>query len=229
MVDPGLLRLLELVTRELECSDARVEIGGKDPEDPRVVHRPVGGTGRLVAIFESPPADRSKVQEHLDALINSFQVMSEQTIGPSSSRTPPDVARRRLDDELTRLAERASAKGVVVFDLTSPIVWGASRSAEGDVDALLEDAVNRVLEAHAELRPGHVSHIRVAQNIECLARPFAGQYVIGLVFEGVLSELVALGTLLHALPLIERLVLALPPVDPEPSGGKLVRLPVRLR
>jgi hypothetical protein len=31
------------------------------------------------------------------------------------------------------------------------------------------------------------------------------------------------------MPLIERLVLALPPVDPIPPGGKLMRMPVRLR
>jgi hypothetical protein len=49
-----------------------------------------------------------------------------------------------------------------------------------------------------------------------------------LVFGGALSEPVAVGALLHATPRIERLIVALPPLDP-PPGGKVIRLPPRLR
>jgi hypothetical protein len=230
MVDPGLLRLLELVTRELSCADARIEIGGKDPTDPRLVHRPAFASGRVVAVFDAAPADRSSVEARLDALMESFLATAEHSsTSPPPSRTPPDIARRRLDDELTRLADRATARGAVVFDLASPVVWGASRSGDAGVDTLLEDTVARVLEANGELRPGHATRLRVGPSVECFARPFAGVYVIALVFDGVVSEVVAVGALVHAMPMIERLVMALPPVDPIPPGGKLMRLPVRLR
>lgn len=230
MVDPGLLRLLELVTRELECEDARIEIGGKDPVDPRLVHRPIFPSTRLVAVFAEGPPDRAQVESRLDALVASFSATAEHASSlPPPSRTPPDIARRRLDDELTRLCDRASARGAVVFDLTSPVVWGASRSGDAGIDTLLEDTVSRVREAHGELRSGHTTRLRVGANVECLARPFAGVYIIALAFDGVLSEVVAVGALVHAMPMIERLVLALPPVDPISPGGKLVRLPVRLR
>ena len=46
------------------------------------------------------------------------------------------------------------------------------------------------------------------------------------VFEGAFSELSVEAGLLHALPAIEQLVLALPPLDPEPAanGGRVIRL-----
>jgi hypothetical protein len=183
-----------------------------------------------VAVYGAEPANRAQIEARLDAFIASFTATAEHSSSsPPPSRTPPDIARRRLDDELTRLAERASARGAVVFDLASPIVWGASRSGDAGVDTLLEDTVTRVLEAQEELRPGHAARLRVGPNVECFARPFAGAYVISLVFDGVVSEVVAVGALVHAMPLIERLVLALPPVDPIPPGGKLMRMPVRLR
>ena len=59
-----------------------------------------------------------------------------------------------------------------------------------------------------------------------MARAFASIYVLMLVFKGTYSELHAEAALLHALPVIERLVLALPPVEPPPKGGRVVKLPV---
>ncbi len=56
-----------------------------------------------------------------------------------------------------------------------------------------------------------------------LARAFANIYRLLLVYEGPFSELHAEAALVHALPHIERLVLALPPVEP-PPGGERVRL-----
>jgi hypothetical protein len=228
MVDQGLLRLLELVVRECECSDARVELGGRAPTSQNLVFRDMPSGGRVVAVFESPPPDRSRVEARLDAIVSSFASMAEQ-IGPPSSRLPPDMARRRLDDELTRLADQASAKGAVVFDMTSPMVWGASRTGDPSADTLLEDTVTRVHEAQGELRPGHTMRMRVNATIDALARPFAGVYILALAFDGVESELSAMGAILHAMPLVEKLVLALPPVDPPPEGGKLMRMPTRLR
>lgn len=56
-----------------------------------------------------------------------------------------------------------------------------------------------------------------------LARGFAGIYRLVLVFDGAWSEPVAGAAMIRALPVIERIVTGLPPVDP-PKGGQVVRL-----
>ena len=57
-----------------------------------------------------------------------------------------------------------------------------------------------------------------------LARSFANIYCLLLVFEEGASELHAQAAVVHASPVIEKLVLALPPVEPPPRQGKLMRL-----
>ena len=52
-------------------------------------------------------------------------------------------------------------------------------------------------------------------------------YVLALLFSEPVSEPIALGAVLHAAGVIERLVLALPPIDPDPAGAKVLRLPRR--
>ncbi|MCE7890157.1 MAG: hypothetical protein DYH12_10760 [Sorangiineae bacterium PRO1] len=47
----ALLRLLELVRRDLGAEDARAEIGGAEPADPRLVSAPHRGGFRVVAVF----------------------------------------------------------------------------------------------------------------------------------------------------------------------------------
>lgn len=54
------------------------------------------------------------------------------------------------------------------------------------------------------------------------ARGFAQIYLLALVFDGPYSELHAEGPLVRALPHIETLVLALPPVDPRPRRAKVI-------
>ena len=60
-----------------------------------------------------------------------------------------------------------------------------------------------------------------------LARSFANLYLLILVFDAPFSQLQAEGALVHALPLIEKLVLSLPPVEPPPRGARVVKLPSR--
>jgi|SRR5436190_3290917 hypothetical protein len=228
MAEAGIQRFLDLVTRELGAADARIEIGGKEPDDSRCLWYPLSNGWRVVALFTDTPTERAVLDRRLSTMAESFLATIEQaTSSQSSSRTPPDIAGRRLDDELTRLTERAVARGAIVFDLASPVVWGASRSETDDADKLLEDAILRVRDAQKELRAGHTTRFTMQDDLECIARPFAGLYVLALVCQGAISEPVAFGALLHALPLIERLVLALPPVDPSPGGAKIMRMPVR--
>jgi hypothetical protein len=58
-----------------------------------------------------------------------------------------------------------------------------------------------------------------------LARSFASIYQLILVFDRAFSELHAEAAIVHTLPTIERLVMSLPPVDPTPAKGRVVRFP----
>jgi hypothetical protein len=59
------------------------------------------------------------------------------------------------------------------------------------------------------------------------ARGFATIYRLILVFGGRFSELHAKAALIRALPIIERLVLALPPAEPPSGAGRVLRFPKR--
>ena len=52
-----------------------------------------------------------------------------------------------------------------------------------------------------------------------ITHSFAGIYLLVVVFDGGFDELRAERAILEALPRVERLVLALPPLDPSPSTG----------
>jgi hypothetical protein len=60
-----------------------------------------------------------------------------------------------------------------------------------------------------------------------MTRLIGGIYWLVLVFDGPFSELHAMATLQRAAPVIEAMVAALPPVDPEGGGGKVIALPRR--
>lgn len=73
---------------------------------------------------------------------------------------------------------------------------------------------------------GHFRQVCHETGFGFLARSFASIYILVLVFDDNYSELHAEAALLHSLPVIERLVLALPPIEPPPKGGRVVKLPV---
>jgi hypothetical protein len=203
-----------------------------------------------------------------------------------------ELASRRLDDELARLADRVGAIRAVVVDLQSPVLWGTSEIRRGDEDvetalrgaraleaaeqagvdfahllecededarALLQarsvDApISTFLLREAERIRQHskrsgaawrqhllsaraIAHVRRdgqseasrevvhSQGYGLLSRAFANIYRLILVFDAGFSELHAEGAVVHVLPAIEKLVLALPPVEPPPKGGRVIRLP----
>jgi hypothetical protein len=76
---------------------------------------------------------------------------------------------------------------------------------------------------------GHFRRVVHDEGFGYVARSFASIYILVLVFDDQFSELHAEAALLHALPVVERLVLALPPVEPPPKGGRVVKLPVPAR
>ncbi|HEX6276035.1 MAG TPA: hypothetical protein VFZ53_23505 [Polyangiaceae bacterium] len=233
-MDARLERLLGLVKQELGANDARIELGGEPPKDAHLVAAPFGDPSlRVVAVFSAPVAEREAAERRLAALVSGFRDTAEQSAASLAGLSlPENSARTRLDIELTHLATRAGAVRALVFDLSSPVIWGASLLDGGDAAGANRDLHAWVSELRSdraeELRSayGHVVRLTLADGAECLARAFAGIYVLSLAFRDALSEPVAVGAMLHAAEAVERLVLALPPIDPEP-GGKVIRLPRR--
>ncbi len=294
MSDHSITRLLDLITRELDALEARIEFGGSPPDDPASLWAPLPSGWRLVTRFATPRDDTKHLGLKLRQLAASFFE------GPPEPPRPypegyTNWTTRRLDDELCSLAARTGAVSAVVIDFQSPVVWGTSEPRIGDENVtaaqklsqlaemagrggvrlvdlanLPEDQVDEAL-ARAELnegsratlrrelgrlraldpkqrfaevltsraiaqvrRPGtddapassHFREVVHQEDLGYLARSFAGIYVVLLVFKNTYSELHAEAALLHALPVIERLVFALPPIEPPPKGGQVVKLPV---
>lgn len=277
----ALLRLLELVRRDLGAEDARAEIGGAEPADPRLVFAPHPGGFRVVAVFAQVPAEPERVRARLGELLDSFAgVTADVELG--EVRVEVSIA-RRLDSELELLAERVAAARAFVVDRDSPVIWGSSgkrfmddgvdvivrlmdvlsRARQAGIDAealsaLDAEAAERSLVARGldlwsarflakelarcrdtgEVRRELAASMALARLREewpsravfreggfgALTRGFAGIYALVLAFDGTFSELHAEGLMLRALPLIERLVLSLPPVEPPDKPGKVVRL-----
>lgn len=85
----------------------------------------------------------------------------------------------------------------------------------------------RALPQVVSLHKGEHLHESVrAPEMSYVVRSFATIYMLVVVFEGPFDELRAERAVTHALPTIERLVLALPPLDPDPpvAGAGVIRL-----
>lgn len=286
-----LTKLLDVVQRDLDAADVRAEVGGREPNDPRLVWAPLAPGWRIVAVFDGPPNDAESKRERLATLVRPFEHLKERIEVPAGSLGP--VKERAVDEALDALAERAGASAAVVVDERSPVLWGSSALrikgwdvdlmerasaladevaragldpaewlagktpdrralAEADVDETVAQRWGHRLERIATVgRDWQADEWREALKIaravsavraECsggrapervsrtedgwavFARGFAQIYLCALVYDGAFSELHAEGALVRALPHLETLVLALPPVEPPPRGAKVIRL-----
>src|SRR5512139_449831 len=68
----AMVRLIEVVRRELGADDARFELGGRDPEDDHLVWISLPHGFRAVAVFTEVPAGREILREKLRLLLASF-------------------------------------------------------------------------------------------------------------------------------------------------------------
>ncbi|RYZ06173.1 MAG: hypothetical protein EOO73_17360 [Myxococcales bacterium] len=227
MSDLALHAFLTLLRRELGADDAYLQLGGKAADGEGRFFHSLGDETSVVVAFAEPPPDPAAIHERLAALSATFGTTVDAAVaGAARPRQVLDYARQRLDEELSGLSARAGAARAFVFDLETPVIWGDSWPEEEDTAAVppLKNAVRLLRERGDELRQAQGHTLRLdLEGEEALARPFAGLYVLALLFREPMSELVALGAVLHAVGPIERLVLALPPIDPEP-GAKLIRL-----
>jgi hypothetical protein len=241
-------RFLSLVRRELGAVETSiVESGEEDGEDEAASKKELRsalGDGReVVARFDAEPSERDAKQRRLDMLASTFDVVADEAEREKKSRQP---VTRTLRDELTAVSTRAAAVNVFVIDANSPIVWGAAHQegitteppamssprlaeasttdepGEPEVAVLSRRALNwvRAMPILADLRKGkYVRHVQRDAPVPLLAHSFAGIYVVVLVYAAPFDELRAERALAEAIPRIERLVLALPPLDPAPSDG----------
>jgi hypothetical protein len=129
-------------------------------------------------------------------------------------------------EELEARPEQAPDKTGSVRPPSSPPGPLAPLSDEA-IDALTRRAVEtlRALPGLTALKRGRpLQHSEASAEIGILAHSFASIYLLVLVFDGRFDELRSERSMRDALPRIERLVLALPPHDPEPSPqGNVVR------
>ncbi len=247
-------RFLALVRRELGAEDVRVlEPDVTAPDDPREMTCRIPDGRGVVARFSEPPTDRDTKQRRLEMLASTFDTVVDEAGPPPGRRSRPPVA-RSLHDELLACTARAAALNVVVIDANSPVVWAAAHpqgvvaqpplasssrmagTAANDEQAPAESHTAvvsrralqnvRALPELAALRKGkHLRHVERDGDAPLLAHSFAGIYVLVLVYDAAFDELRAERALVDALPRIERLVLALPPLDPEPyAGAGVVRM-----
>ncbi len=135
-----MLRFLDLLRKELDAKDARLELGGSDPDDSQLLWTGLQGGWRLVAVFDAAPADRGDKQAQLEQLARGFaHTLSDPSI-PTPSVLPIESPYRRLDAALEALRSRSGGVGVVVVDLHSPVLWGSSEPQRhtDDVEAMVQ-------------------------------------------------------------------------------------------
>jgi hypothetical protein len=90
-------------------------------------------------------------------------------------------------------------------------------------------AVRALPEIETLSKGGHLHQVRAEATFGYAAHSFAQIYVLVVVFDGPFDELGARRATTQALPIIERLVLALPPRDPSTGGRPAVAAAARPR
>ncbi|MCZ7686582.1 MAG: hypothetical protein M5U28_50675 [Sandaracinaceae bacterium] len=120
-----LRRLLDVVRRTLDADDARAEVGGRDPDDARVVWAPLAGGWRVCAVFREPPHDAEQKRERLAALVAPFEEVAARAELPGGGLGP--AKQRELDEELD-LARSGRARGRRWSSTSARPCSGAARS-----------------------------------------------------------------------------------------------------
>jgi hypothetical protein len=254
-VQADLDRFLALVRRELGAEESHILEAGDEPppEDDHELRCRIADGRHVVARFAEPPTDREAKQRRLEILASTFDVVVDEAAHGRRSRPPVATS---LHDELTVLCARAAAVNAIIIDANSPVVWGAAhpegvvaqpplasspRMAEapandegergGGMAVVSRRAVTaaRALPELAALRKGkHVRHVEHDEQVPYVAHSFASIYVLIVVYDAPFDELRAERAIIESLPRIERLVLALPPLDPQPfQGAGVMRRPRR--
>jgi hypothetical protein len=245
MSDAGLMRLLEICKRDLGAVDARIEIGGVTPSEPPVVWVALSAHRRVVVRFAEEPEEREAIHTRLTALAEAFWAAATNE---ERGSVPPPAAQAvpmALALELEGICARTSAIAALIVDGSSPVIWGGHPASLGDdVEPLLvlaehpptgddtgrirRDAGWAIALGRAAIDDsGSTQSLHLVsrdQGRGTLLRGIAGAYVLALLFEGGFSELRAHGVVERARDRLDKLIARLPPIDPSPRGGNVVRL-----
>lgn len=189
------------------------------------------------------PGVGSSLHEELKALVFRARAADAVVIDVDSpvvwgSATVPARPRARNDLILRELSQRelvshpdgesGPLQDIVPPDESSPTAASLAGTPEEegvtDADPQVTRAAVEALRTHPDLSSAHrgrqIRHLE-RNGVYYLALSFSGIYVLCVVFDGPFDELRAERAAHDALPRIERLVEALPPLDPEPQpmGG----------
>ncbi|MBX7081239.1 MAG: hypothetical protein K1X88_18710 [Nannocystaceae bacterium] len=146
----ALQRLLELVARELEADDVRLELTLRAPA-PEAIWVELAGGFRLHAIFGIPPIDADARREKLVALAQTFSTTFDAALARAPApMTGTELAAHALDETLTQVVDRAAAIAAVVIDDASPMIWGSSLQPRGAEDVDVASWVTAAAQAAAK-------------------------------------------------------------------------------
>lgn len=232
-----------LVTR---LADGRHVVASfaEPPKDREALERRLAMlAGTFAETLASPPSERTRARppvatslhEELKVLAARARAIDAIVIDADSpvvwgSAALPAKPRARTD----HLLRDVSARELTVDDESRPSQDVRAPAESSPMASMLDDeddeepaetrrAIGAIRRspALAGLHKGrHLRHVE-RENDYLLALSFSGIYVLCLVFDGPFDELRAERAAHESLPRIERLVLALPPLDPEPQpmGG----------
>ena len=195
-------------------------------------------------------ADRMSLQEKLEVLVESFSESLFESLGGAERLRAADA----LQAELRALTAAAGAIDAAVIDATSNVTWCAADAEDATPHVTTELAqviefdpekrrsspapartpkapILRAMEAvradgaiAALTKGGTLAHHDRNGPVPYVARSFGSIYVLILVFDAPFDELRAERALHARMGTIERLVLALPPLEPTPIGAKAARI-----
>jgi hypothetical protein len=239
----NLERLIALVRRELGAEDVRI-VEVDEPIPDNALAAVLANGKRVIAIVEGN--DREARTRRLEMLVESFGETFRST---GASRPPPALSlhaelqglaqRAGATDALVIDAQSPVVWGAAEDDDATPHLLprdnvisldahrpSGERLSQQSQPAKDPPASTRAVDAVRALtdvpnlhRGGHLHHKHVEDSFGYLVHSFAGIYMVLLVFDGAFDELRAERALHLSLPTIERLVTALPPLDPTPMAG----------
>jgi hypothetical protein len=178
----------------------------------------------------SRPTPSSSLQEELRALsvraraVDAAVIDAQSPIvwGCASAERSVPVETVQLEDVSTSRLQESDDTGsfAPLQDTRADVDAPSPRPRPGHVRELTERAIDLVrdLPAVSGLRKGrHLSHVVRNDDFGLVAHSFASIYVLLVVFDFPFEEIRAERAIEDGLPRIERLVLALPPLDPKPA------------
>lgn len=187
----------------------------------------IGATGAAVIDMQSPvlwgTSENRVGDEDLDTLM---AVAELDILAKSRGIDLAVVSGLREDDRTSALSGFSGEERSRLELLVSRMAARPLRARQAHL--IQARAIHEVRRAAGQHRTEESSFRRLShgEGLGYFSRSFAGIYILVAYFPGAFSELRVEGAALHALPVIERHVLGLPPVDPTPPKGRVVKLPL---